>query len=381
MVDTKLAQVPFLDLVAQHRPLQADIDAAIKRIFGNTSFVMGPDVDKFEAAFAEYCGVKHCISVSNGTVALHLALLGLGIGEGDEVITPANSFIATAEAISFAGATPKFVDCLETTSNIDWSKVEAAISPKTRALMPVHLYGQPARMDKLKEIAKRHNLKLIEDACQGHGSLFQGSRAGSFGDAAAFSFYPGKNLGAAGDGGAIVTNDDKLAETLKLIRNHGSAKKYHHDILGHNFRLDSIQAAVLAIKLPHLDEWNAKRREHAAFYDAQLKNLPGISVHEVEADTVPVYHLYVIKVRDRKVVQKALEEANVGFGIHYPIPIHKQPAYAQFNSESYPVSEKLAESIISLPMFAELTREQQERVVAALAKASKEMTALEGANR
>lgn len=381
MDDTKLGPVPFLDLIAQHKPLQKEIDEAISRIFGNTSFVLGPDVEKFENAFAEYCGAKHCVSVSNGTVALHLALLGLGIGPDDEVITAANSFIATAEAISFAGATPVFVDALESTSNIDWSKVEAAVTPRTKALMPVHLYGQPARMDKLKEIAQRHSLKIIEDACQAHGSSFQGRRAGALGDAACFSFYPGKNLGAAGDGGAIVTNDASLAETLKLIRNHGSAKKYHHEILGHNFRLDSIQAAVLSIKLPHLDGWNAKRREHAIFYDSQLKELPGIEVHQIEADAVPAYHLYVIKVHDRKLVQKVLDENNVGHGIHYPIPIHKQPAYAKFNSQSFPVSEKLADNIISLPMFAELTREQQERVVSALAKASKEMTAVGGATR
>lgn len=381
MASSQTQHVPFLDLVAQHQPLQAQIDKAISAIFANTSFVLGPAIEQFEADFAAYCGTRHCVTVSNGTVALHMALLGLGIGAGDEVITTPNSFIATAEAISFAGATPVFVDALSETANIDWSKVEAAITPHTKALMPVHLYGQPARMDKLKAIADRHGLKVIEDACQAHGSTFQGKRAGSFGDAGCFSFYPGKNLGAAGDGGAIVTNDDALAEKLKLIRNHGSAKKYHHDILGHNFRLDTIQAAVLAIKLPHLDSWNAKRRAHAEFYTEHPSALPGIQTHDIESDAVSVHHLYVIKVQDRAVAQRVLTENNIGHGIHYPIPIHKQPAYAQFRNLSFPVSEALSESALSLPMFAELTRQQQERVVSALAQASKEMSAVGGATR
>jgi dTDP-4-amino-4,6-dideoxygalactose transaminase len=371
--------VPFLDLSQQFRQLQPEIDEALRAIFEKTSFVLGPHVEQFEEAFARYCGTRFCVSVSNGTIALQAALQALGIGAGDEVITAANTFVATAEAISYCGAVPRFVDVVEATANINTRGIEAAINERTKAIIPVHLYGQPCALSEIKAIADKHKLLVIEDACQAHGATYRGKKVGGGGwsQAACFSFYPGKNLGAAGDGGAIVTDDPALARQLRLLRNHGSEQKYLHEILGHNFRLDAIQAAVLNIKLPHLDEWNAARRRHAEYYRQQLQGLDNIRPIEEAADCTSVYHLFVVAVKDRTVVERVLAENNIGYGIHYPQPIHLQPAYLNSTEEckagSFPIAERLAGSIVSLPMFPELKREQQDRVIKALAIASEQM--------
>ncbi len=373
MPDTSIKKpVPFVDLSVQHAALRQEIDRAINDVFAQSSFVLGKAVSEFEEDFASYCGAKYCVALNSGTAALHLALLAMGVGPGDEVITPANSFIATAEAISFCGAVPRLVDADIETANIDAGKIEAAISEKTRVILPVHLYGQPARMDKIKSIAADRGLPVLEDACQAHGARFKGKRAGVLGEAACFSFYPGKNLGAAGDGGAFVTDNVDLAETVRLLRNHGSSQKYHHLLIGHNFRLDSIQAAILKVKLPHLDKWNEARRQIADFYNRRLQQLPGIKPIRVVDEAESVFHLYVIRVDDRSVVESVFKELQISYGIHYPIPIHLQPAYRELGlgEGSFPNSEALAKSIISLPMYPELSHADQERVVVALSKAS-----------
>jgi len=372
---TALSQIPFLDLAAQNAPLKDEIDKALSSIFTDSSFVLGPAVDQFERDFAAYLGVKHCVAVHNGTAALHLALLALGVGAGDEVVTTPNSFIATAEAISFCGATARFVDANLRTANIDISQIERSINKNTKVLLPVHLYGQPAQMDAVNEIAAAHGLRVLEDACQAHGATFKGIRAGALSDVACFSFYPGKNLGAAGDGGAVVTNDGEIAEKVRLIRNHGSEQKYHHQLIGHNFRLDSIQAAVLRIKLPHLDRWNEKRKEIAAFYTHRLENLPGIElIHQIEM-VQSSFYLYVIRADRRAVVEEVLRQSKIQYGLHYPVPIHLQPAYRSMNlgRGSFPISEQLADSILSLPIYPELSNPEQERVVAAVERASQLM--------
>ncbi|CAN5160124.1 DegT/DnrJ/EryC1/StrS family aminotransferase [soil metagenome] len=367
--------VPFLDLSLQHDALKDEIDSAIQSVFKDSSFVLGPALQKFETEFAKYCQVDHCIGLNSGTAALHLALLAMGVGPGDQVITAANSFIATAEAISFCGAEPRFVDSLLDTANINCDLLEQAITQKTKVIIPVHLYGQPAQMDKILKIASAYKLMVLEDACQAHGAFFQSKRVGSFGHAAAFSFYPGKNLGAVGDGGAVATNDAQLAEKITLLRNHGSEQKYHHDIIGHNFRLDSVQAAVLSAKLAYLDSWNEKRREIAHFYNKKLDALYGISPVLLIADCEPVYHLYVIRTANRDLVLQQLKEMRISSGIHYPIPIHLQPAYQFLNlSEgSFPVSEELSKSVVSLPIYPDMPKADQERVVAAILKASELM--------
>jgi len=367
--------VAFLDLSLQHRELKDEIEVAVRAVFKDSSFILGPALKKFEEDFANYCGVDHCIGLNSGTAALHLALLAMGVGPGDEVITAPNSFIATAEAISFCGAEPRFVDALLDTANIDCQLIEQAISSKTKVIIPVHLYGQPAQMDKVLAIANAHKLMVLEDACQAHGAVFQERRVGSFGHAAAFSFYPGKNLGAAGDGGAVLTNDADLAKKITLLRNHGSEQKYHHDIIGHNFRLDSLQAAILSAKLPYLNSWNQKRREIASFYDEKFEGVPGVQAIKVANNCQPVYHLYVIRTADRDLVLSQLKEMRVAFGIHYPVPIHLQPAYRYLNLQegSFPNSEELSKSVVSLPIYPDMPIADQERVVAAILKAAELM--------
>lgn len=367
--------VPFLDLSLQHENLKDEIFAGISTVFKDSSFVMGPALKKFEEEFAAYCGVKYCVGLNSGTAALHLALLAMGIGPGDEIITAPNSFIATAEAISFCGGEPRFVDALRDTANINPDLIEQSITKKTKALIPVHLYGQPAQMDKIMDIAKAHKLLVLEDACQGHGAKFKGARVGSFGHAAAFSFYPGKNLGAAGDGGAIVTNDAALAEKVTLLRNHGSEQKYHHDMIGHNFRLDSLQAVILSAKLPSLDSGNEKRREIAAFYDRKFDGLYGISPIKTIPECEPVYHLYVVRTANRDLVLEQLQASRVAFGIHYPIPIHLQNAYQFLNQKtgSFPVSEELSQTVVSLPIYPDMPLADRDRVVAAIVRASELM--------
>ena len=365
--------VPLVDLKAQYLSIKPEIDAAIQRVIDNTAFIMGDEVAQFEQAFAEYCGVEYAVGVASGTAALFLALLAHGIGPGDEVITTPFTFFATGEAISQVGARPVFVDIDPVTYNIDPNRIEAAITPYTKAIMPVHLYGQPADMDPINAIAEKHGLIVIEDAAQAHGSRYKGQRAGSLGHSACFSFYPSKNLGCYGDGGAVVTNDPKVAEAVAKLRNHGRVTKYEHDELGYGHRLDGIQAAILGAKLPHLDDWNAGRRERAARYDELLADLPVTTPDHLPV-TEPVYHCYTIRLEedvDRDAVVQHLKAQGVGVGVHYPIPLHLQPAYRFLELEpgAYPISEAMASRVLSLPLYAELTDEQQDYVVATLKEA------------
>ena len=359
--------VPFVDLRAQYLSIKEEIDEAIGRVLHNTSFVMGREVEAFEAAFAEYTGARFCMGVNSGTAAIQLALSACGIGAGHEVIVPANTFFASAEAVSTAGATPVFVDADATSYNLDVNRIEAAITERTRAILPVHLYGQAADLDPIFEIARRHNLLVIEDAAQAHGSLYKGKRVGALGHAGCFSFYPGKNLGAYGEGGAVVTNDEEVARRVRLLRDHGSSRKYHHEIIGYNFRLEGLQGAVLAVKLRHLDEWNTLRREHAARY-RELLGESGLGLPREMPYARHIYHLYVVQSESRDALQNALTEAGIQTGIHYPIPVHLQPAYASLGHQAgdFPESERQAGRVLSLPMFPELTDDEMARVAEAV---------------
>lgn len=356
--------IAFVDLKAQYHAIKAEIDAAIHDVLEHTAFIEGPYLEAFEAHFANYIGVEHCIGVANGTDALHIALKALHIQAGDEVITAANSYIATAEAITLTGATPVFVDCDAHTYNIDVQKIEAAITERTKAIIPVHLYGQPADMDAILTIARRHNLFLIEDAAQAHGAAYHGQKVGTFGDCACFSFYPGKNLGAYGDGGAVVTNHAELATFMRQYRNHGGIKKYEHLMPGLNSRLDGLQAAILDVKLRYLDDWNARRRTVAARYTQVLRDVvhtPGV-LPEVEA----VYHVYVMRVAQREQIREDLLRAGIATGIHYPMPIPYLQAYQAlgYTPDMCPVAYNQKSDILSLPMHADLNDEQVEYVVA-----------------
>lgn len=351
-------KVPFVDLKVQYESLRPEMDTAIQSVLDRTAYIMGPEVTAFEKAFAEYVGVKHAMGVGSGTDALRLALEAVGIGPGDEVITVPDTYIATCEAITHVGADIRFVEVDPRTYNMDPEQLEAAITPRTRAIMPVHLYGQPADMDPIMAVAERHGLTVIEDAAQAHGARYKERMAGSLGHIACFSFYPGKNLGAYGDAGAVVTNNDEVAERVRMLRNHGQKVKYEHLIVGHCHRMDNLQAAVLGVKLPHIDAWNAGRRSRAAVYDECLANVPGVVTPHCAPDNEHVYHLYVIRVTDgrRDALQTYLNEAGVSTGLHYPIPVHLQDAYADMNIErgAFPITERLAEQGLSLPMFPEL---------------------------
>jgi dTDP-4-amino-4,6-dideoxygalactose transaminase len=369
--------IPFVDLQAQYRAIKREIDEAIGRVVESAAFILGREVEAFEAAFAEYLGAKFCVGVNSGTAAIQLAVTACGVGAGDEVIVPANTFFATAEAVSTAGATPVFVDADPISYTIDTNKIEAAITERTRAIIPVHLYGQAADLDPIFEIAARHGLSVIEDAAQAHGSLYKGRRVGALGRANCFSFYPGKNLGAYGEGGAVVTDDAEVARRVRLLRDHGSEHKYRHDIIGYNFRLEGIQGAVLNVKLRHLDNWNELRRAHAARYRELLSGAGGDNNFGdgnggAGALTLPqelpyarhIYHLYVVQTEARDALQKHLTAAGIQTGIHYPVPVHLQPAYASLGHRAgdFPVAERQAARVLSLPMFPELTGEQIERV-------------------
>ncbi|GJQ59820.1 MAG: DegT/DnrJ/EryC1/StrS family aminotransferase [Candidatus Scalindua sp. AMX11] len=352
-------KVPFVDLVSQYQGIRNQILPVIENIMGNAQFIMGEDVTLFEQEFAEFCTTKFAIGVDSGTSALELALRAFDIGTGDEVITVANTFIATALAISSTGATPVLVDINPETYNIDVEKIEGAISEQTRVIMPVHLYGQPADMDAILAIAKEHNLLVIEDACQAHGAKYRNLSVGSIGHAAAFSFYPGKNLGAFGDGGMVVTNDPQIADKLKLLRDYGQKEKYHHLIKGYNRRLDTLQAGVLRTKLRYLNEWNESRRRHASRYNELLQDSK--ATLPVNADFAEyVYHLFVIRIQHRNEILTYLQQNGISVGIHYPIPIHLQPAYADlgYQEGDFPVTEQYANEILSLPMFPELNDDQ-----------------------
>jgi dTDP-4-amino-4,6-dideoxygalactose transaminase len=365
-------RVPFVDLKAQYQTIRKDIDTAIARVVEDTAFIGGKYVESFESQFADFCGCRHCVGVSSGTSALHLALVALGVGPGHEVITVANTFIATTEAITHAGASPVLVDINPATSNIDVAKIEAAITPKTRAIIPVHLYGQMAEMDAIMDVAKRHSLFVIEDACQAQGSEFKGRRAGSYGDAAAFSFYPAKNLGAYGDAGAVVTDDRAVADKIRLYANHGRRGATDHAVEGFNARLDGIQAGVLSAKIPYLETWNQMRHQAAERYDRLLSDLD-VATPKEAAGAKHIYHLYVIRVKERDRVKREIEAKGVGCGIHYPIPIHLLDAYKHLGKPagSYPVTETAAREILSLPMYAEITPEQQQYVADCLREAVK----------
>lgn len=356
--------IPLVDLKAQFRTIDVEIKEAIARVIENTSFILGREVELFEQEFASYIGARFAVGVGSGTEALHLALRALDISEGDEVITVPNSFIATALAVSYVGAKPVFVEIDPHTYNIDPSKIEEAITSKTRAIIPVHLYGHPADMDRITEIARRHDLRIVEDACQAHGAEYKGRRAGSIGDIGCFSFYPGKNLGAYGDGGAITTNDSRVAERIRMLRNYGESQKYYHDSKGFNSRLDGIQAAILRVKLNKLDIWNERRRGNAKIYNELLGDLDVMMPTERDY-AKHVYHLYVIHVPKREDLLSYLKSKGIYASIHYPIPIHLQKAYLDLNCSpgAFPMTERYAEEIISLPMFPELTVEQIEYVV------------------
>jgi dTDP-4-amino-4,6-dideoxygalactose transaminase len=366
-IGSKALQVPFVDLQAQYAAIPDEVDAAISKVLHRTDFILGREVDLFEEEFAAFCGTKYAVGVDSGTSALELALRAYGVGPGDEVITAANTFIATALAISYTGAGLVLVDCDPQTYTLDVSRLEGAITPRTKVIMPVHLYGHPADMDPILEIAQQHGLAVIEDACQAHGARYKGRRVGSLGHAAAFSFYPAKNLGAYGDGGMVVTDDERVAESLRLLRNYGQREKYHHVLQGYNHRLDTLQAAVLRVKLQHLEDWNVARRQGARLYAELLAGSP--LVLPTEADYAEsVYHLYVVRVRDREGLRAWLNDQGIATGIHYPVPIHLQPAYRGLGCQkgSLPITEEYAEQILSLPMYAELTSDLIEYVAQAI---------------
>jgi len=356
----------FLDLAALHAPLASEMEVAYKRVMSAGHFILGQELEAFENEFAAYCGTRHCIGTGNGLDALTLALIAAGIGPGDEVIVPAQTFIATWLAVSHAGATPVPVDIAPASHNIDPELLEAAITPRTRAIIPVHLFGRPADMAAINATARRHGLFVLEDAAQAHGAGFQGKRAGNLGDAAAFSFYPGKNLGALGDGGAVTTDDDALAERLRGLRNYGSPRKYHHPEIGFNSRLDELQAAFLRVKLPRLEAWNARRQGIAGQYDAVLRGLPLGLPLAADSDSQPVWHQYVITTPQRDLLQAQLAEQGMATMVHYPLPPHRQPAYRELAGRSFPVADALAAQCLSLPICPTLPDADVERIGAAI---------------
>jgi dTDP-4-amino-4,6-dideoxygalactose transaminase len=360
-------KVPFLDLRPAYAELREQLDAAYRRVMSSGWYILGPEVETFERDFAAYCGVKHCIGVANGLEALHLILRALGIGPGDEVLVAANTYIATWLAVSQAGATPVPVEPDERTHNLDAGRLAAALSKKTKAILPVHLYGQPADMDAINGFAAAHGLKVVEDAAQAHGARYKGRRAGALADAAGFSFYPSKNLGAIGDGGAVTTNDDDLADRVRVLRNYGSRQKYVNEVPGYNSRLDELQAALLSVKLAKLDEWNQRRAEVARQYLERLGGVPGLRLPEVPAWAEPAWHLFVVRHPERAQVQQQLADAGIGTLIHYPIPPHQSGAYAaQYGGCALPITERLAREVLSLPLSPHLHGDEVRQVTAAL---------------
>jgi dTDP-4-amino-4,6-dideoxygalactose transaminase len=351
--------IPLVDLKAQYAGIKLDVDTAIERVLNNTSFILGKEAAQFEQSFANYVNARGAVGVASGTAALHLALLACGVGPGDEVITTAHTFMATAEPISQIGAKPVFVDIDADTYNLDPALVEQAITPRTKAIIPVHLYGQPARLDEFRDIASRHKLWLIEDAAQAHGAEYREQRCGSIGDMACFSFYPGKNLGAYGDAGAVTSNNEEMLAKVGKLRDHGRTSKYEHDEFGFGERIDGLQAAILGAKLPHLETWTEKRRAHARLYNELLKGCDVITPHE-SPDVRHVYHLYVIRTSRRDEVLASLKKKGVDAGIHYPVPLHRQPAFLKkgYGDVSLPITEQAAREVLSLPMYAELTSDQ-----------------------
>lgn len=356
-------QIPYFDLPAQIRGIRKDLDAAIARTLDNCSFCLGPDVAQFEKDFASYLGAKHCVGVNSGTSALHMAMLALGIGHGDEVITTPFTFVATSWAISYVGAKPVYVDIEDATMNLDPKRIERAITPRTKAVLPVHLYGQPFDLDPVLAICEKHKLPLVEDAAQAHGAKYKGKIVGTFGEMSCFSFYPGKNLGACGEGGALVTNNPALDKRARALREHGSSVRYYHDEVGFNYRMEGIQGATLGVKLKHLAKWTAERRRVAHRYHELLAGTPLQLPREADY-AESAYHLYVVRHARREELKKHLEANGVGCAIHYPIALHLQKAYAQLGHKAgdFPVAEKAARECLSLPIYPELTDAQIQRV-------------------
>jgi len=361
--------IPLLDLGAQYRELKSDIDAAIARVLESSQFVLGKEVAAFEEEFAAYCGVQHAIGVSSGTAALHLALLAAGIGAGDEVITVPFTFFATAATIGYVGATPVYVDIDPRTFNMDVRQIEAAITERSRAILPVHLYGQPADMDPILDIARRHKLLVIEDVAQAHGAEYHGRRTGAMGDIGCFSFYPTKNLGAAGEGGMVTTNNPEYARTLRLLRSWGEERRYYPIMKGYNYRLQAIQAAILRVKLTKLDSWIEIRRGHAAAYDRLLEEA-GVTRPGSLPDVRHIYCLYTIQSSERDLLQQQLEAAGIQTAVHYPYPLHLMPAYSdeRYKAGDFPASEACARSVLSIPVYEHLTAAQVEQVAQEICK-------------
>ena len=360
--------IPFLDIKQENERLRAEIRVAMDEVIDSGAFAGGPFVERFEEDFAPYCGVSYAIGVGNGTDALWLSLLAMEVGPGDEVITVPTTFMATAEAITYCGARPVFVDIDERTYTMDPAQLERAITARTKAIIPVHLFGQMADMDPILEIAAKYGLYVVEDAAQAHGSEYKGHRAGSMGDVGCFSFYPVKNLGAFGEAGAVVTNDVDLRNKIRMLRDHGQARKYHHAMVGWNCRMDGLQGAVLQIKLKHLDESNRRRRAHAVRYDRQLESIETLTTPSCQPWAEHVYHIYAVRVPERDLVIRSLSERGIGSGIHYPIPVHLQAAYRSlgYGRGAFPRAEQCAEEFVSLPMFPGLTEEQVDTVALAL---------------
>ncbi len=359
--------IPYLDLRAQMKPLRAELDAVIARTLDNCSFCLGPDVVQFEQDFAKFCGAEHCVAFNSGTSALHIAMLLLGVGPGDEVITTPFTFVATSWAISYVGATPVYVDIDDATFNLDPKLIEKAITPKTKVVMPVHLYGQPFNVEAILEICRKHKLPLVEDSAQSHGAKFNGKVVGTFGEISCFSFYPGKNLGAAGEGGALVTNNAAFAKRARALREHGSTVRYYHDEVGYNYRMEGIQGAVLGVKLPHLQKWTDARRRVAHRYHELLKGTP-LQLPLEASFAESAYHLYVVRHPRRDELKAYLDANGVGCALHYPLPLHLQKCYANlgYKNGDFPFAEKAGRECLSLPIYPELTDAQIDRVAAAV---------------
>jgi len=355
--------IPVVDLRKQYESIKGEIDDAISGVIESMQFVLGPEVVKFEKEFANYCQTKFAFGVNSGTSALHLAMLAAGIGPGDEVITVSYTFVATAAAVCYVGARPVFVDIDPNTCNIDVARIEAAITSKTKAIMPVHLYGNCADMDPILAIARKHNLLVIEDAAQAHGAEYKGKRAGSMGEIACFSFYPGKNLGAYGEAGAIVTNNEQYAEMIKQLRDQGQSEKYFHTMVGYNYRMEGLQGAVLGVKLRHLDDWNAARRKHAAVYRRELADA-GLRLLNEHSDYNPVHHIFPLFTSQRDELREHLHSKGIGTGLHYPIPVHLQPGYRhlEYQEGDLPETERACKEVLSLPMFPELEEDTVLRI-------------------
>jgi dTDP-4-amino-4,6-dideoxygalactose transaminase len=355
--------IPYLDLAAQMRPLRAEIDAALARALDHCTFCLGPDVARFEKEFAAFCGAEHAVAFNSGTSALHVAMIVLNVGAGDEVITTPFTFAATSWAISYVGARPVYVDIEDTTFNLDPNQVESAITPRTKAILPVHLYGHPCALNELLAICQKHNLQLVEDAAQAHGATYRGKTVGTFGSLGAFSFYPAKNLGACGEGGALVTNDAALAARARSLREHGSTVRYHHDEVGFNYRMEGFQGAILAVKLKHLERWTNERRRIAHRYHELLSGTP-LKLPREAGDASSAYHLYVVRHPRRDELKRHLEAHGIGYSLHYPVPLHLQKCYAAlgYTTGDFPVAERAARECLCLPIYPELTEDQVERV-------------------